>query len=254
MDRAWTFSMLREHRLTEEMIDRALAIVPDDPDVLVNKAWLYRTTGDLPAANATLDKVPASAKSDDLAQARVNVLLLERRFDEAARLLEQDVSRIEKSSPGEAGGGWQLLGWIRSLGGDKEGARQAYLEGRTRLELRRQQEPRNYSVASLLAFCEAGLGNKEAALREGERAMSVLPASEDPVYGPIAEESLAGVEAQVGEAERAVTRLERLLVTPYGAFPVTQALLRLDPVWDPLRQNPRFKALVEGPEPKTIYQ
>lgn len=254
MDRAWTFSMLREYRATEGMIDRALAIVPNDPDVLVNKAWLYRTTGDLAAANATLDKIPASAKSDDVGQARVNVLLLERRFDEAARLLEQEVSRIEKKSPNEAGGAWQHLGWVRSLAGDKEGARQAYLEGKARLELRRQQEPRNYSVASLLAFCEAGLGNKEAALREGERAMSVLPASEDPVYGPFAEESLAGVEAQVGEVERALTRLERLLVTPYGAFPVTQALLRLDPLWDPLRQHPRFKALIEGPEPKTIYQ
>ena len=89
---------------------------------------------------------------------------------------------------------------MRSLAGDKEGARQAYLEGKTRLELRQQQEPGNYSIASSLGFCEAGLGNKEAALREGERAMSLLPASEDAVFGPIAEENLAGVEAQVGEA------------------------------------------------------
>ena len=246
--------MLREYRATEEMIDRALAIVPDDPDVLVNKAWLYRTTGDLPAARAVLDKIPVTAKSEDVAQAHVNVLILERRFDEAARLLAEGVARIEKKSPGEEGGDWQFLGWVRSLAGDKEGARQAYLEGKARLELRQQREPRNYSVASSLAFCEAGLGNKEAALREGERAMSLLPAAEDPVYGPIAEENLAGVEAQVGEAERAIARIERLLVTPYGAFPLTQAMLRLDPIWDPLRQHPRFKALVEGPEPKTIYQ
>ena len=90
-------------------------------------------------------------------------------------------------------------------------------------------------------------------MREGERAMAVLPATEDPVYGPIAEEYLAGVEAQVGEIERAIARIERLLITPYGAFPLTQAMLRLDPLWDPLRQHPRFKAIVEGPEPKTIY-
>ena len=66
-------------------------------------------------------------------------------------------------------------------------------------------------------------------------------------------EPLAGVEAQVGEVERAIVRVERLLVTPYGAFPLTQATLRLDPIWDPLRSHPRFKALVEGPEPKTVY-
>ena len=68
------------------------------------------------------------------------------------------------------------------------------------------------------------------------------------------EEALAGVEAQVGEIDRAIARIERLLTTPYGAFPLTQASLRLDPTWDPLRQDPRFKAIVEGPEPKTIYR
>jgi TolB-like protein/class 3 adenylate cyclase/Tfp pilus assembly protein PilF len=254
MDRAWTFSMLRDYSATEEMIDRALAIVPDDPDVLVNKAWLYRTMGNLPAARAVLDKIPATAKSEDANQARVNLLMLERRYDEAARLLEQKLARMEGKPPSEGGGDRELLGWLRSLAGDKEGARQAYLEGKAQLELLQQQQPRNYSVVSALAFCEAGLGNKEAALREGERAVSLLPASEDPVYGPIAEETLAGIEAQVGELERAIARIERLLVTPYGAFPLTQATLRLDPLWDPLREHPRFKAIVEGPEPKTIYK
>jgi len=254
MDRAWTFSMLREHRPTEEMIDRALAIVPDDPNVLVNKAWFYRIRGELPAARAVLDKIPATAKSDDATQARVNVLVLERRYREAAHLIEQQLSQIPNESPSAGGGDWQFLGWVRSLAGDKEGARQAHLEGKTRLELRQQEEPRNYSIASSLGFCEAGLGKKEAALREGERAMSLLPTSEDPVFGPVAEENLAGIEAQVGELERAIGRIERLLTTPYGAFPLSQALLRLDPLWDPLRSHPRFKALVEGPEPKTIYQ
>jgi TolB-like protein len=254
MDQAWTFSILREHRATEEMIDRALAIVPDDPDVLVNKAWFYRVRGDLPGARAALDKIPATAKSDDVAQARVNLLVLERRYREAAHLIEQQLSQNPNESPSARGGDWQFLGSVRSLAGDKKGARQAYLEGKTRLELRQQQEPRNYSIASWLGFCEAGLGNKQAALREGERAMSLLPASEDAVFGPVAEEYLAGIESQVGELERAIGRIERLLTTPYGAFPLSQALLRLDPVWDPLRSHPRFKALVQGPEPKTIYQ
>ena len=79
-------------------------------------------------------------------------------------------------------------------------------------------------------------------MREAERAVSLLPASKDPVFGPGMEEALAAVEAQVGESERAITRIERLLTTPYGAFPLSQASLRLDPTWDPLRQHPRFKA------------
>ena len=253
VDRAWTFSMVREHGPTEEMIDRALAIIPDDPDVLANKAWLYRVRGDLPRARAILDKISATAKSNDAMQARVNLLVLEGRYQEAAQSLEVQLSQIPNESPSAGGGDWQFLGWVRSLLGDKEGARKAYLEGKSRLELRQQQEPGNYSIASWLGFCEAGLGNKEAALREGERAMSLLPSSEDAVFGPVAEENLAAIEAQVGELERAIGRIERLLTTPYGAFPLSQALLRLDPIWDPLRQHPRFKALVDGPEPKTVY-
>ena len=123
-----------------------------------------------------------------------NVLMLERRFDEAAHLLEQDVSRRVKESPRvkrvEA---WQFLGWVRSLAGNKEGARQAYLEGKTLLELRRQQEPQNYSVAGLLAFCEAGLGEQGGCVERGRAGdVSAAGLPKISVYGPFAEENLAG--------------------------------------------------------------
>jgi TolB-like protein/Tfp pilus assembly protein PilF len=254
MDRAWTFSARREYSATEAMIDQALGIVPDDPDVLLNKAYLYHTTGNLLGARAALDRIPATTKLEGVTDMRTAQLMLERRFEEAARLLEEKLAGMEGKGPREGGFEWQWLGWLRSFAGDKERARQAFLQGKARLELQLQEQPRNSFVAGALALCEAGLGNKEAALREGERAVSLMPASEDPMFGPKNEENLAMVEAQVGELERAMTRIEHLLVTSYGAFPLTQATLRLDPIWDPLRQHPRFKALVEGPEPKTIYK
>ena len=247
MDRAWTFSALREFPATEEMINRALAIAPDDAEILFSKAFLYQVTGNLPAARAILDRIPATAGGEGLTAMRVAQLTLERHFEEAIRLLEQ-------KPPNESGFDHQWLGWLRSMIGDKEGARREYLEAETRLKVLEKQQPQNYAAVGTLALCEAGLGNKEAALREGERAMSLMPASQDPMFGPRTEENLAGVEAQVGESDRAIARIERLLVTPYGAFPLTQATLRLDPLWDPLRQHPRFKALVEGPEPKTVSE
>jgi hypothetical protein len=83
--------------------------------------------------------------------------------------------------------------------------------------------------------------------------LQAAAASDDPVFAPGAEESVARIEAQMGEIDSAIARIERLLVVPYGAFPLNQAKLRIDPVWDPLRSHPRFKAIVEGPEPKTVY-
>jgi hypothetical protein len=101
---------------------------------------------------------------------------------------------------------------------------------------------------------EAGLGNKEAAERALNRALEARAASDDPIFAPRVEEGVAGIEAELGNADAAIDRIERLLPLAYGAFPVTQAKLRMDPIWDPLRSHPRFKALLEGPEPKTVYR
>jgi predicted Zn-dependent protease len=117
-----------------------------------------------------------------------------------------------------------------------------------------REQPNNVWIVASLANAYAGLGDKEAALREGERSLAILSVAEDPVTAPAIEEFLALTEAQVGEADRAIARLERLLAIPYGPDPITLALLRLDPAWDSLREHPRFQKLVAGPEPKTIYK
>ncbi len=250
MHRSWTFSMVRDAGATLEMLERAEAIVPNDIDVLLNKVWFYQWRGELPAARAIIDKLPVSAKTADI---RIVQLTLERRYPEAVRVLEEKLSGAAPVQPLDGGTSRQWLGWLRSLAGDAEGARKEYLQAKAELEKFAREQPDNVFVSNALAQTEAGLGNKEAALREAARGMEVLPASEDAVYGPLAEENLALVEAQVGEHERAIERLERLLRTPYGAYPLSVPRLRLDPNWDPLREHPRFKAILEGPEPKTIY-
>lgn len=105
----------------------------------------------------------------------------------------------------------------------------------------RREEPKNYFIAGGLGYAEAGLGNKVAALREGERARALRPASE--------EEGLAAIEALVGEPDRALARSDGLLTTPYGPFPLNQASLRLDTRSGTSALVSRFKAFVEGPEP-----
>ena len=91
------------------------------------------------------------------------------------------------------------------------------------------------------------MGEKNSALNEAERAIMLQPRAKEPMIGPIYEENLALIQTMVGENSRAISILTRLLQTPYvGGFlyhptPVTPALLRLDPIWDPLRADPLSK-------------
>jgi serine/threonine-protein kinase len=96
----------------------------------------------------------------------------------------------------------------------------------------------------------AALGEKDSALKEAERAVTLLPSAKDAVDGPAAEEKLALVLAMFGENSRAISTLRRLLDMPfqsqlYGPAPLTPAFLRLDPLWDSLRDDPAFRELCD---------
>jgi hypothetical protein len=103
-----------------------------------------------------------------------------------------------------------------------------------------------------LANLYALLRRKDDAIREGQRAVALCPESRDAVRGPNLSATLAFVYAQNGEPDEAINLLSHLLTTPC-AERITLAHLRTSWEWDPLRQNPRFQALLEGPEPVTIY-
>jgi hypothetical protein len=92
------------------------------------------------------------------------------------------------------------------------------------------------------------LGQKDAAIKEAERAVTLLPSGEDAVDGPRVEENLAFVEVLVGDKDGAIPRLQHLLQIPYNNC-LTPALLRLHPQWDALRGDPRFQKLCEEKKP-----
>ena len=113
------------------------------------------------------------------------------------------------------------------------------------------RQPDNAFVAAALAVAYAMLDEKQSAISEAQRAITLLPSSKDRLAGPAFEENLALVEMIVGENSRAISTLTRLLQTPYGGWlyspaPITPALLRLDPIWDPVRGDPAFQKLYAG--------
>ena len=251
LDHAWTFSMIRNYAATLQMIERAEVVLPDDADVLENKAYFFHWMGDLKAARPLIERIKDPAKKVNI---EVMQLTLERRYAEGARLLEEKLSKPGAVRVADRAENLEWLGSIGLLAGDVDGAKKAFLEAKPELEKALLEQPKNFWIPVSLASVEAGLGDKEAALRDTERVLQAAAASDDPVFAPGAEENVARIEAQIGKQDAAIARLERLLTMAYGAFPITQAKLRSDPVWDPLRTHPRFKALVDGPEPKTVYQ
>src|SRR5439155_3649590 len=147
------------------------------------------------------------------------------------------------------------LGWAQDVAGDDTAAQESWRRSRSELEPFLKEQPENFSLMGNLALVSMGLGDKAAAFKLIERAMTVISIEKDAVWGPIPIEILARVSARMGEPDRAMSALEKLLSIPYdGALaqnvPLTPALLRLDPMFDPLRNDPRFQRLAASPAPK----
>ncbi len=135
----------------------------------------------------------------------------------------------------------QLYAQIYGLMGNRQRERAYYDSTRTMLESKIQERPDDERLRSALGIALAGLGRREDAIREGELAVVLLPMSQEAFRGAYRVEGLARIYAMVGEYDAAIDQLESLLAVP---SPTAVPMLRIDPVWDPLRDNPRVQALL----------
>jgi serine/threonine-protein kinase len=241
-----SYSFLRRFPEALRKFDQALNITPDDADVLVEKAGIAQAEGDLPRAAALLVPLHSKAGDPSVLETLAYQAILERR---PASIIPPLQEMLAKPDPALASINSSLrfnLGWAQELAGDHPAAQKSWTEARSELEAFLKEQPDNSAVIGDLALTNAGLGDKTAALALSERAIAANPSEKDAVDGPVALEVLARVAARFGEQDRAIATLETLLATPYsGAMgePLTPALLRLDPMFDPLRGNPRFEKL-----------
>jgi len=227
----------------DKVFDRAIEVAPNSVSARTGKAMLaVDLKGDLSEIDRQLAQIHPGANSDaEGTFGRAYLLMLQRKFHDAVAILKQlpaDVRSDEK--PKE-----YLEGALYTFVNDKEHARSAFHRARSILEKAIQQGSDDASRHIVLGIVLAGLGEKDAAIAEGKRAVALLPESQDALDGPKMTLMLAQIYAWTGENDAALELLERSLITPAG---VTVSSLKLDPIWDPLRSDARFQALVDIPQ------
>jgi TolB-like protein/Tfp pilus assembly protein PilF len=230
-------------------LDQILNITPDDLDTLVLKAAIAQAEGDLPRASAILAPLHPAAGDSQAVEAQVYQAILERRPASVIPRLKEIVAKPDPAL-GYLNGELRFwLGWAQEVAGDHAAAQESWGQARSELEPFLQEQPENNSLIGDLALTNMGLGDKAAGLAMAERAMAAVPIEKDLLDGPGPIEILARVAARMGEPDRAIGALQRVLSIPYegamagGSVPLTPALLRLDPMFDPLRNDPRFQKL-----------
>ena len=224
----------------DKILGRAIEAAPNSLSARAAKAMLpLDWKGDLSMMEKDLADMPPGVDPEGLVTfGRVQLLMLQRKFPEALAVLKQlspDLSHDSK--PREF-----LEGAIYTFLNDREKARSAFEHARPIAEQSLREAPNDAFRHALLGQILAGLGEKEAAIAEGKRAVNLLPESQDALEGPKATLELAKIYTWTGETDQALLLLDHSLSTPSG---ITVPFLKHDPVWDPLRSHPRFQALIE---------
>ena len=235
---AVTYGALRRFPEDLAIADRILAFEPTNRRALWRKANVFWATGDLKSveplvANPGVDPFVPGIQA-----------LVQRRYAAAIDILSKALADAPERYKQDI---LTTLALAQQRAGDVAGARATYQKMAQKLEGELQKvAPDTFQESDLragLGIAYAGLGEAASAVSEGQKAMALHPTSKDPFEGPGTEEAMARIYALLGDADHAVPLLERLLQLPY---PLTPVLLRLDPVWDQIRNDPRFQKLASS--------
>ncbi len=251
---AFTYAALRQFPRAVKLYDRALDILPNEMSIMALKASIYQAEGNLQEAAKLLAQVNLETNSDVAVRIRLTQWRLERNHTEATQWVQARQDRLRLFSGIDKGTKQLGNALVHRVAGDTAQAKAFAEQARNTIEPLRKEQPDNSFVAAALGVAYAILDEKDSALNEAQRAITLLPSNKDRLFGPAFEENLALVEMMIGENPRAIATLTRLLQTPYGGWlysptPITPALLRLDPIWDPLRSEPAFQKLCEEKQP-----
>ena len=240
----------RKFETADQLLDRALAASPQAFQLRALKGFMaILWKGDLSAAEKVFPETPTEKDPEGLITwARAFILTLERKFPEALQVLERfrgDAMLTTTTAPAPKA---LVQGLIHRLQGDKTKAQPELEHAREISEKLLREAPEDAARHAQHGLILAALGQKQEAIAEGKRAVELLPESQDALDGPQATANLAQIYACTGEFDEAFRLLDHLFSVPSN---ITVPMLKLDPAWDPLRQDPRFQALIDKYGPKS---
>jgi TolB-like protein/Flp pilus assembly protein TadD len=242
----------RDFAAALRVVDQALDIAPDDPNLFGVKAQIYQALGQLDQADALLSQLHPQARNQD-ANLTIWYQAVLRRGRGPAISLFRDLSAPSNSLPARLQSYILCgLGELERIRGEADAAKADYTQARALIEAKLKEQPDNPWLISVLAQACAGLGEHDVALREADHAVNLVRSSRDTSAAPFHEEIRARIQARFGDANAATANLQHLLSIAYrGAFgpPLTPALLRLDPYFDEIRSDARFQDLCRDKQP-----
>jgi TolB-like protein/Tfp pilus assembly protein PilF len=240
---------LRNFDAANKTVDRGLALDPTAFGLLELKSKLaIFEKGDFSVAEKAFAAVKSMPMTNEqklkTASARADVFVLERKYQEALReaesLPDDQLALIHSEALCYK---YFLIGFARKALQDEAGARAAFLKTKDLLEAQLKESPDAEEMHVQLAKVLAHLGEKDTALAQARRATELRPESKDALGGAEIAAGVAEVHAILGDNDRAIEILDGLLSRPSA---VTVQGLKINPIWDPLRNDPRFQALLKN--------
>ncbi len=256
------YAKLRRYTEADQTYEKALALAPDDWIARVGRVVALINQSKLVDARAAMKAWPDTKLTETALSLKYSTLqrieTLSRNYDAALAYGSKipamgnriptpdiDVGDIRKNTD---------IGFDALYKGDAAGARKAFTAAQESLESQRGghlDDPDFYDTQALVA---SGMDNREAAVEAARKAVALMPMEKNPDRGGYYSLTLAQVYAHFGDADQAVPLIEKLLDTRVSGDIITPALLRLDPIWDPIRNDPRFQKLVASPTPNDAKQ